>query len=393
MIGCPTGAIQRHPNGEVEINDNCIGCDNCARKCPYGNITMRPIPEAQQQNNIKRQAIKCNLCRGYKYSNCVHECPRGALLRVNPMEHFDELALVLAADQDRAEHSSISHRKLPKRSSRPLTPIVVASSLLLMGAVGISIGHSQAPSPYSAASPVGLGFGIGATACLLFALFLGARKKLSNHGLGRLETWTHFHMVIGALGFLSALAHADFGIAGIGTTLLMLLFLLEVLTGVAGQLLYTFVPPILTRIEKHGNSMRGSLSKDDRAAFESLSSMLSAGRFPDLIDFIPTWGQDTSEFRNVDPEAFALGTDGGGNYWLLCRDGSVQCWGHDEGGQMEDHNSFPSLAEAMECFVSVTAVREKHLSLDEVRPRFADREEGGWTWSWEQLEEWAEDEG
>ena len=136
-----------------------------------------------------------------------------------------------------------------------------------------------------------------------------------------------------------------------------------------------------------------SLAEDDRAAFESLSSMLSEGRFADLIDFIPTWGKDTSDFRNVDPQAFALGTDGAGNYWLLCRDGSVQCWGHDEGGHMEDHNSFSSLAEAMECFVVVTAVREKHLSLDEARPRFADREEGGWTWHSELLEEWAEDEG
>ncbi len=34
MIGCPTGAIQRFADGDVDINDNCIGCENCARKCP-----------------------------------------------------------------------------------------------------------------------------------------------------------------------------------------------------------------------------------------------------------------------------------------------------------------------------------------------------------------------
>ncbi len=254
MIGCPTGAIQRHPNGEVEINENCIGCDNCARKCPYGNITMRPIPEAQQRNNIKRQAIKCNLCRGYKYSNCVHECPRGALLRVNPMEHFDELALVLAADQDRADHPHLTHRKVPKKSSRPLAPLVISAIVLLGGAIGIGASNALSGGSYAAASPLGLGYGIAAAACLFFALFLGARKKLSNHGLGRLETWTQFHMVIGTLGFMAALAHANYSISGIGTTLLMLLFLLEILTGVTGQILYTVVPRTLTRLEKTGNA-------------------------------------------------------------------------------------------------------------------------------------------
>src|SRR5262249_21409544 len=40
MIGCPTGAIHREKDGEVNIYDFCIGCTNCARRCPYDNITM-----------------------------------------------------------------------------------------------------------------------------------------------------------------------------------------------------------------------------------------------------------------------------------------------------------------------------------------------------------------
>lgn len=253
MIGCPTGAIARHPNGEVEINENCVGCDNCARKCPYGNITMRPIPEAEQKDNIVKQAIKCNLCRGYKYSNCVHECPRGALLRVNPLEHFDELALVLAADQDREQGSS-TRRKVPKRSSRPMTTLVISALLLLFSSAGIAVAHFMAADTYSAATPLGLGFGIAGAACIVFALMLGARKKLSNHGLGRLESWTQLHMTFGGIGFVAALAHADYSVSGIGTTLLLLLFAFEIITGVTGQLLYTRVPKLLTHIEKAGNS-------------------------------------------------------------------------------------------------------------------------------------------
>ncbi len=255
MIGCPTGAIARHPNGEVEINENCVGCDNCARKCTYGNITMRPIPVAEQRDGIVKQAIKCNLCRGHRYSNCVHECPRGALLRVNPLEHFDELALVLAADQDREGGQGLStRRKLPKRSRRPTTALVISALILIICSGSITAAHLWKGSSYLSSSSLGIAFGIIGASCILFALLLGARKKLSNHGLGRLESWTQLHMTFGGIGFVASLAHADYTVAGIGTTLLMLLFSVEIITGIAGQALYSVVPKILTHIEKTGTS-------------------------------------------------------------------------------------------------------------------------------------------
>lgn len=256
MIGCPTGAIERHPNGEVEINDNCIGCDNCARKCPYGNITMRPIPESEQRKGVIKVAIKCNLCRGHDYANCVHECPRGALLRVNPLDHFDELALVLALDQDQEEGRSpqVNPAASSKGATRPKSALIFWTLFLMVATAGISAMLFLSPGPYSASSPLGLALGAGSTACLFLALLLGARKKLRNHGLGRLESWTQFHMVMGAVGFFAALAHAGFSISGAGTTLLLLLFGLEVATGALGQTLYTRVPKLLTHLEQHGNS-------------------------------------------------------------------------------------------------------------------------------------------
>ena len=134
------------------------------------------------------------------------------------------------------------------------------------------------------------------------------------------------------------------------------------------------------------------LSADTRQAFEALASRLESGTFPDLYDFNVDWGCDTAAFRNVDPEAFALANDGSGNYWLLCADGAVRSWCHDEGGRMEDHNSFSSLDDAIACFVRYTAVREEHATLDDVRADFeAKREENdgenGWTFLLEQLEE------
>ncbi len=40
MRDCPPSAIHRLPNGEVFIDDTCIGCGNCEENCPYGVIQM-----------------------------------------------------------------------------------------------------------------------------------------------------------------------------------------------------------------------------------------------------------------------------------------------------------------------------------------------------------------
>jgi len=106
---------RRHPgapaSGDVEHqHNNCIGCENCARKCPYGKHHDAPPPRREgsaEPRGSRRRAIKCNLCRGYSYSNCVHECPaRRALLRVDPLRYFEELALVMegrAEGRDRVD--------------------------------------------------------------------------------------------------------------------------------------------------------------------------------------------------------------------------------------------------------------------------------------------------
>jgi Fe-S-cluster-containing hydrogenase component 2 len=44
MKDCPADAIHRAPNGEVFIDDKCIGCGNCERNCPYGVIQMAAVP-------------------------------------------------------------------------------------------------------------------------------------------------------------------------------------------------------------------------------------------------------------------------------------------------------------------------------------------------------------
>ncbi len=114
MADCPPNAIQRGPDGEVFIDDTCIGCGNCQRNCPYGVIRMDAKPpkkpgllswllfgrgpgpgeasygwrkkEAEKVGTEQAKlAIKCDMCAGIEGGPaCVRACPTGAAIRVAP---------------------------------------------------------------------------------------------------------------------------------------------------------------------------------------------------------------------------------------------------------------------------------------------------------------------
>ena len=109
MKDCPPDAIHRAPNGEVFIADNCIGCGNCERNCPYGVIHMaakkakKPgllswlmfgagtgpgeAPYAKDAAASGKKAVKCDMCKGVSGGPaCVRSCPTGAAIRISPEE-------------------------------------------------------------------------------------------------------------------------------------------------------------------------------------------------------------------------------------------------------------------------------------------------------------------
>lgn len=96
MIGCPVGSIRRKDSMEIIIEDWCIGCEVCAKQCPYGNISMHPFavntpdptnPGAKKAEN-KDKAVTCDLCTELKEPSCVYACPHDAAHRVNAREYF-----------------------------------------------------------------------------------------------------------------------------------------------------------------------------------------------------------------------------------------------------------------------------------------------------------------
>jgi cGMP-dependent protein kinase 2 len=113
MADCPPNAIHRGPDGEVFIDDTCIGCGNCQRNCPYGVIRMDKVPPKKPpllawlltgwgpgpgepskkwvydrvSPETPKRAIKCDMCSGIKGGPaCVRACPTGAAIRVAPEE-------------------------------------------------------------------------------------------------------------------------------------------------------------------------------------------------------------------------------------------------------------------------------------------------------------------
>jgi cGMP-dependent protein kinase 2 len=114
MTDCPPTAIRRAPDGEVFIDEKCIGCGNCQRNCPYGVIQMEKTPPkkpgllawllfgvgpgpgqadhdwverqlAKKSSEAPKVAVKCDMCKGIKGGPaCVRACPTGAAIRVSP---------------------------------------------------------------------------------------------------------------------------------------------------------------------------------------------------------------------------------------------------------------------------------------------------------------------
>ena len=112
MKDCPPNAIHRAENGEVIIDDSCIGCGHCETNCPYDVIRMEyaapeppslfswilfgrgsgpgeqpgfhPDPVAKERG---KKAVKCDACVGQAGGPaCVSACPTGAAIRIGAGE-------------------------------------------------------------------------------------------------------------------------------------------------------------------------------------------------------------------------------------------------------------------------------------------------------------------
>ncbi len=280
MIGCPTGAIHRRPGGEVDVKPTCIGCGSCANKCPYGNITMVPTEGTLTPDGtpwpMEKRANKCNLCAGYAEPNCVHNCPTGAILRVEPTSYFEELSAALGKTGN--VPLGRTEKARPRELSKTLVPLGVALFSAALLYVGFGLG------PYSPWSPRGMA--LGTVAAMLGATALAGRRRLmkqrDQYGLFRI--WTRVHYGLGALALVAVVAHSNGRGGGVLTQVLLALTALDVLTGVVGRLWYWWLPKRITRIE--GDSQVEEDVRDELEALEKRERELLADDDPTVVGIV-----------------------------------------------------------------------------------------------------------
>jgi Fe-S-cluster-containing dehydrogenase component/CRP-like cAMP-binding protein len=282
LTGCPTGAIFRDPNGQVDIDPTtCIGCFDCATQCPYDAISMvarnaEPPKQTFPQKlarlvSLRREevfippasddvvAIKCNLCedtplnpKGAKRKaySCEENCPTGALVRVNPAEYFTEIGStqgLVFKDSTQAFGRNI-HKNDPL--ARAWNAIGTALTILavLATAYGLSkygfdsrLGDTWLTMRWLTGI-VGL---VGVAVVMTYPL----RKQIYRRRAGALRYWMLIHVYSGALAGLVLLLHAGTRTGGLLTTILYIAFDVVILSGIVGIISYLIAPRILTRIE------------------------------------------------------------------------------------------------------------------------------------------------
>jgi Fe-S-cluster-containing dehydrogenase component len=284
LTGCPTGAIGRFSNGQIDIDPKtCIGCGDCATQCPYNAITMiprkpvAPVPLNWQHRARKwfslappeqppavtetenLLAVKCNLCNNtglnpkgaqtHAYS-CQENCPTGALVRVNPREYFTEVKNrigIVFQDQTHAIGRNIHKRDIPARlwhiGGILSTVILTALTIWAIFRYGLDgrIGGTWLTVRWLT--------GFVGLAGIAIVMAYPARKQVYRRRAGPLRYWMLAHVYAGLVAGFLLLLHGGRDTGGLLTSLLMISFDLVILSGLFGIACYIIVPRIMTSIE------------------------------------------------------------------------------------------------------------------------------------------------
>lgn len=284
LTGCPTGAIGRFGDGQIDINKpTCIGCGDCATQCPYNAISMIPRREkpSEQKETFATKlrdylrigtdplppaveatedlvAVKCNLCNNTSINppgskrqaySCEENCPTGALARITPIKYFDEIGAIqglLVMDRTHAIGRNIHRSDPPRRLSHIvgilLTVLLTAGTIYGLNQYGLGERLVSFLNMRWITGLVGL---VGIIGVMLYPM----RRKVYTKRKGALRYWLLSHLYLGVIGGIMILLHGGTRSGGLLTTALMISFDLVILTGLFGILAYQFAPRVLTKIE------------------------------------------------------------------------------------------------------------------------------------------------
>jgi Fe-S-cluster-containing dehydrogenase component/CRP-like cAMP-binding protein len=318
LTGCPTGAIGRFDEGQIDINTKtCIGCGDCATQCPYNAITMvprkaavplppgfgdrlkswfslaRPVVPPAVTDTENLLAVKCNLCEntpmnppGAKKAaySCQENCPTGALVRVNPREYFNEakgaIGLIFK-DQTHAIGRNIHKRDIPARLWHifGVTATIIITLATLWAARKYTLDGHLAGTWLTMRWVTGIVGLVGIAAVMAYP----ARKQIYRRRAGPLRYWMLAHVYLGLIAGILLLLHGGRDSGGLLTSLLMVSFDLVIASGLFGIACYIIVPRIMTSIE--GDPLLIEDLRDRREELRETLAQIDLSN-PDLRDLL-----------------------------------------------------------------------------------------------------------
>jgi hypothetical protein len=122
--------------------------------------------------------------------------------------------------------------------------LATAGSFALAAAVYISVA-AAADRPWSGGSAIGLLYGVTGFGMMAFAGLLSVRKRFPIWRIGRAQSWMRGHLWLGLLSLPLILFHAGFAFGGPLTRVMMWLFIIVVVSGVAGAALQHVLPRLM----------------------------------------------------------------------------------------------------------------------------------------------------
>lgn len=124
---------------------------------------------------------------------------------------------------------------------------LIASLVILGVATAVYVPYAaSSPGGPSGGTAIGLAFGIIGSAFMVFSGLLAARKKVALWRVGRAQAWMRGHLWLGFLSLPLILFHAGFHSGGPLTTVLLVLVIVVVASGVFGAVLQHYIPNVMT---------------------------------------------------------------------------------------------------------------------------------------------------
>ncbi len=171
----------------------------------------------------------------------------------------------------------------------PIVWTIVIGALLLWGA------HAHLERYITPQRGLGYGLGIAGGSMMVLLLMYSARKRVSwLRWLGGVPAWFEFHMVLGVVGPVLVLFHANFSFGATNSNVALVCMLIVAGSGVIGRYIYT---RLHARLDGHEDTLEQLKAVGDRLR----SQTTSISFLPGLLDAI-----DSAEKRLIEPPKGAI---------------------------------------------------------------------------------------